>query len=113
MDFPYAEEVGVLSPGSTTDPYSGDAADDWSTTTEVTEYAAVEPRPSTEPVQDARNAVTSGFTLYLPADSTVTARKKVGVRGKVYDVLGEPSLWRSPFTGWEPGVVVQCEQTEG
>lgn len=113
MDFPYGEDVGILSPGTTTDPYSGEPTDDWSTTTEVTERAAVEPRPSTEPVQDARNAVTSGFTLYLPADSTVTARKKVGVRGKVYDVLGEPALWRSPFTGWEPGVVVQVGRVEG
>lgn len=113
MNLPYAEEVGVLSPSSIEDPYSELPTDDWSTTTEVTEYAAVEPRPSQEPVQDARNAVTSGFTLYLSPDSTITARKKVGVRGKVYDVLGEPALWRSPFTGWEPGLVVQCEQTEG
>lgn len=113
MNFPHAEEVAILSPDTTTDPYSEATVDDWSTTTEVTEYAAVEPRPSQEPVQNARNAVVSGFTLYLPADSTVTARKKVGVRGKVYDVLGAPALWHSPFTGWEPGVVVQCEQTEG
>lgn len=113
MNFPYAEEVGILSPASRIDPYSGDPVDDWSTTTEVPELAAVEPRPSSEPVQDARNAVISGFTLYLPADSTVTAHKKVGVRGQVYDVLGEPALWRNPFTGWTPGLVVQVGRTEG
>jgi hypothetical protein len=73
----------------------------------------VEPRPSAEPVQDARNAVTSGFTLYMPTGTTITATNRVRVRGAVYDVLGEPAEWRSPFTGWAPGVVVQVEKVEG
>lgn len=114
MDFPHGESVDVLTAGAVTDPYSGETVTDWSAATEVThDDVAVEPRPSGEPVQDARNAVTSGFTLYgLPAGS-VTAANRVRVRGEVYNVLGEPAEWRSPFTGWEPGLVVQTERTAG
>jgi hypothetical protein len=70
-----------------------------------------EPRPSGEPVQDARNAVTSGWTLYMPAGVTITPQSRVRVRGLVYDVLGEAADWR--LGSWRPGLVVQCERTAG
>jgi hypothetical protein len=114
MNFPHGETVDVLTAGSVADPYSGEPSEWWDTPVEVTHAGvAVEPRPSEEPVQDARNAVTSGFTLYgLPAGS-VTPANRVRVRGEVYDVLGEPAEWRNPFTGWEPGIVVQVGRVEG
>jgi hypothetical protein len=114
MMYPHGETVAVLTAGTKTDPYSGEAREDWSTATEVTHSGvAVEPRPSSEPVQDARNAVTSGFTLYGLPDGAVTAANRVRVRGEVYEILGDPALWRSPFTDWEPGLVVQVGRTEG
>lgn len=114
MDFPYGETIAVLTPGSTSDPYSGATQDDWTSpsSTSVT-GVAVEPRPSGEPLQDARNQVTSGFTLYLPPGTAITARNRVTVRGETYNVVGEAADWRSPFTGWEPGTVVQVERSEG
>jgi hypothetical protein len=114
MDFSYGETVQVLTAGTTTDPYSGEPAEDWDTATsaDVT-GVAVEPRPSGEPLQDARNQVTSGFTLYMPQGAAITSKNRVSVRGATYDVLGEPADWRSPFTGWEPGIVVQVERSEG
>lgn len=114
MDFPHGESVDVLTAGTRTDPYSEETVTDWSTATEVThEGIAVEPRPSSEPVQDARNAVVSGFTLYGFPPGSVTAGNRVRVRGEVYDVLGDPADWRNPFTGWAPGLVVQVGRTEG
>lgn len=114
MIFPFGETVDVITAGAKVDPRSGDEVADWEAATEATVAGvAVEPRPSQEPQQDARNAIVSGFTLYLPADATVTARNRIRVRGEVYDVLGEPALWRSPFTGWEPGQVVQVGRQEG
>lgn len=114
--FPAGETVTVVTAGVVADPYSGESVESWAdadvSSVEVA-GVGVEPRPSGEPVQDARNAVTSGFTLYMPADVTVAARNRVAVRGVVYSVLGEPAVWRSPFTGWAPGVVVQVERTEG
>jgi hypothetical protein len=112
--FAYGETVQVLTAGTTTDPYSNESAADWSTPTSLdVPGVGVEPRPSGEPLQDARNQVTSGFTLYMPPGSAITAQNRVVVRGVTYDVLGEPAVWRSPFTGWEPGIVVQVERSEG
>lgn len=115
MDFPYGETVTIQAAAEgDVDPYSNEPSLDWENPVEtVVEGVGVEPRPSQEPVQDARNAVTSGYTLYLPSGVTITSRSRVVVRGEVYGVLGEPAVWRSPFTGWEPGVVVQLERTEG
>jgi hypothetical protein len=114
VNFPYGETVQVLTAGTTTDPYSGQSASDWTSPTSVdVPGVAVEPRPSGEPLQDARNQVVSGFTLYMPAGAIITAANRVVVRGATYNVLGEPAVWHSPFTGWEPGIVVQVERSEG
>lgn len=114
MNFPYGDTVQILTAGTKTDPYSNESTDDWSTATSVdVPGVGVEPRPSGEPLQDARNQVVSGFTLYMPGGTAITAANRVVVRGQTYDVLGEPAVWRSPFTGWEPGIVVQVERSEG
>lgn len=102
------EVVTVLTAGTATDPYSGEPAEDWTTPAErnVTTVVPLEPRPSDEPVQDARNASTRGWTLYLPAGDPITRRNRVRVRGVVYPVQGEPA-------DWGVGVVVQAYGTEG
>ena len=102
------ETVTVLTAGTVSDPYSGDPVEDWTTPTErdVVTVAPPEPRPSQEPVQDARNAVVNGWTLYLPAGDPISARSRVRVRGVVYPVQGSPA-------DWGVGVVVQAFRTEG
>lgn len=109
--FAHGETVTIVTPATDADPYSGEAGAAGSSVD--VPGCGVEPRPSGEPTQDARNAVTSGFTLYMPAGTEVTASQQVQVRGETYNVVGDPAVWRSPFTGWEPGVVVQCERTVG
>ena len=103
------EDIAVLTAGSVADPYSGETRPDWSTATEVavTTLAPAEPRPSQEPTQDARNAVISGWTLYLPSDTAITAANRVRVRGAVYPVQGEPADWLGK------GIVVQAFGTVG
>lgn len=103
------ETVTRLRATTTTDPYSNEDVEDWTTPTEldITTLAPAEPRPSQEPVQDARNAVTSGFTLYLPENADVTARDRMRVRGGEYRVMGDPALWLGA------GLVVQTERVEG
>lgn len=106
------ETVTVLTAGTSTDPYSGESVEDWSSPTRVdVPGVLVEPRPGSEPVQDARNAVISGFTLYLPVGTVVTARSRVEVRGNQHRVLGEPADWR--LGSWFPGLVVQTERVSG
>lgn len=103
------EPIAVLTAGTITDPYSGEESEDWSAPTERTVVTLVpaEPRPSQEPVQEARNAVVSGWTLYLPAGDPITARNRVRVRGEEYPVQGAPAAWATA------GIVVQAFRTEG
>ena len=111
MVYPFGlppETVTVLTAGTSTDPYSAASAEDWTTPTErdVVLVAPPEPRPSQEPVQDARNAVTAGWTLYFPPGDPITRSDRVRVRGEVYPVQGQPADWGA-------GVVVQAFGTEG
>ncbi|WP_107768450.1 hypothetical protein [Nocardioides terrigena] len=103
------EIVVVLTAGTITDPYSQETVEDWSAPTEraVTTIAPAEPRPSSEPVQDARNAVVSGWTLYLPAGDPIGPQNRVRVRDVEYPVQGQPADWLGA------GVVVQAFKTEG
>lgn len=112
------ETVAVLTAGTLTDPYSSELTSAWvlpsgkSWTTapsevNVTTLAPAEPRPSSEPAQDARNSVTSGWTLYLPAGTAITSANRVRVRGTIYPVQGTPAVWGSR------GVVVQAYGTAG
>ena len=112
--FAFGEDVVVLDPGASQDDYGNDV-EDWSAPVEVATIrgVGVEPRPAGESFTEDRNAVTSGFTLYMPAGSSLKATQRVRVRGSVWSVLGSPAEWRNPFTGWEPGVVVQVGRTDG
>lgn len=104
------EVVVVLTPGFEEDPYSGELVPSWEwtpTEREVTTLAPAEPRPSQEPTQEARNAVASGWTLYLPAGDPISATDRVRVRGEEYPVQGQPADWMGA------GVVVQAFRTEG
>jgi head-tail adaptor len=102
------ETVVILKPGTEEDPYSGETTTSWANPTETPVLALVppEPRPSSEPVMDARNAVTSGWTIYLPTGTDVTAGDRIRVRGTVYDVSGEPAAWPD-------GLVLQATVTTG
>ena len=114
MRFPYGELVEVLEASVSEDAH-GNEVESWDSPTVVDsdERAAVEPRPTPSENNDARNAVTHGFTLYCKPGLNVTAKHRVRVRGQMWDVLGEPAEWRSPFTGWEPGTVVQVGRVDG
>jgi hypothetical protein len=103
------ETVTRLRAGTVTDPYSGEDAEDWSAPTEVdiVTLAPAEPRPSGEPLENARNALVNGWTLYLPYGSDVTARDRMLVRGEEYPVQGTPADWLGA------GIVVQAFRTEG
>lgn len=111
------ELVTVITAGTITDPYSNGPVEAfelqpdqaWLTEPDersVTTIAPLEPRPSDEPVEDARNSVTSGWTLYLPAGDPINRKNRVRVRGIEYPVQGEPAAWG-------PGVVAQAFHTEG
>jgi hypothetical protein len=114
MNFPHAETATRQRGTAVTDPYSGEATDvDWSTPDELELLGGFNPGQSSEPLQDARNAVTTQPEFYTDFGSDVLAGDRLVVRGKTYDVDGDPADWHSPFTGWEPGMVIPLKRTEG
>lgn len=115
MDFPYGETVTRLRATAVTDPYSGEATgEDWTTPSTLTiDDCAFNPGVSSEPVQNARNAVLTRPEVYAPAGSDILSGDRLVVRGDTFEVQGRPQDWRSPFTGWEPGLVVPLELVEG
>lgn len=114
MSIRNGEPVTFLRPGTTTDPYSNQTVDDWSTAVAVhDDEAAVEPIASEEPLQDGRQAVIVGFRLYFDHLITLDRLWRVELRGERYEIQGRPAEWRSPFTGWHAGTVVQIGMVGG
>lgn len=114
MEFPYGETVEVLTAGTTTDPYSGEPSADWENPTERTvDLVGVADGGTAEPLQDARNELNADYDLFFPADDPIARTDRVRVRGDVCEVVGKPFAWRSPFTGWAPGLVVHVKLSEG
>ena len=112
--FAYPEPVTVRVAGQQIDPYSDEPADTWEAgVAEHPESCAVAPGGSTEPTQDAREAVDSDFDLIFDHAPAITSRNRVIVRGLECEVDGRPVQWRSPFTGWEAGWVVRASIREG
>ena len=111
--FAFPESVTILSPGTVTDPYSGETVTDWATSSSRNEACAVSPGGSTEPTQVARDAIDSDFDLIFDHNPGVTHADRVVVRGLTCEVDGRPFSYRSPFTGWEPGTLVRVKVREG
>lgn len=115
MDFPHGEVVVRQRGTAVADPYSAENTSvSWATPTTITyPQCAVWQETSTEPTQDGRMAVITVTKVALPADADVTPTDRFVTRGRTYEVLGEPEFVHSPFTGWEPGVVVTGRLVSG
>src|ERR1044072_4326800 len=97
--FAAGETITLLEPGTGTDRY-GDESPDWSNPSEVDVTGAIAPRVSSALTADGDKGVV-GLPVYLPFATTVPPQRRAGVRGAVYEVVGEPAVWRNPYTGWE------------
>lgn len=115
MDFAHGEPVTRLRATMTTSRYSDtNTKPNWSNPDElVIPGCGFNPGQSSEPLQDARNAVITQPEVYAPFGSDVLAGDRLVVRGRTYDVQGDPASWVSPFTGWAPGMVVPLKIVEG
>jgi hypothetical protein len=106
MDFPHGVMVTLRS--VTTTP------DDLGNTTEETVETqwgpcAVAPRASAESTDPRSPAVIVGLTVYGPPVD-IDADDLLVIDGEAYQVDGLPGVWRSPFTGWEPGIEVAVKR---
>lgn len=113
--FAFGETVTRVRGAAVDDPYSGeDSSYDWDAADELDiPGCGVAAGLTTDPNMDARDMVVSDFTIYAPPATEVFPSDRVIVRGLVCEVVGRPFEWRSPYTGWTPGVVVQANVVEG
>lgn len=113
----FTEKAQLLRAGKRYDPYSKSyTVDDWKNPIVYEVWdVAVAPTDSTESNADNRVLnVKSDLTLYfVPVNSVVTAGDRVRCRGKVWLVDGAASQYQSPFTGSNPGLVVNLVKEEG
>lgn len=111
--FAHGETVTRLRGAKITDRY-GNETTSWASPTSLTiPGCGFNPGGSIEPTQDGRNAVITRPEVYAPADADVDAGDRIVVRGDTYEVDGKPAEWRSPFTGWAPGMVIALKEVEG
>ena len=73
----------------------------------------VAPRTSDEETEQGRQGVIVGITVYAPPGTDILPSDRMEVRGEVWEVVGEVADWRSPYTGWHPGIVVNLRRVEG
>lgn len=118
----HGETVQVLTAGTVTDPYSGEATSQWELGAGQTWTTApssvdvdnvlVGSGGSSEPLLDARTPVDSDFDLFFQTldPIPVTSANRVSVRGLACDVAGRPFLWRMSGVG---GWVVKVKVREG
>lgn len=115
MDFPYGETAVRQRATTSVDPYSGEATGpDWTTPDSLDiPGCAFDPGGSTEPLEQGRTAVITQPTVYAPFGADVRAGDRLVVRGRTWEVDGDPADYRSPFTGWEPGTTIKLKVVEG
>lgn len=72
------------------------------------------PDTSTE-VLDRSEAVVTAMEMYvLDVNADIKHNDEIQRSdGETWAVRGEPSRWRSPFTGWQPGLVVLVSKRRG
>ena len=106
MDFPSGVMLTIRSVTTTIDPLG-----DSTTTTVETPWGpcAIAPRTASENADPTRPAVIIGKTVYGPT-VTLDADDQILIDGIAYEVDGEAGDWRSPFTGWAPGMEVPVKR---
>jgi hypothetical protein len=113
--FAHGEPVVFVSPTVVLNDYSGEVeGEDWDTpVTELSTTCGVEPIASEEPPQDGRQSVIVGYRLYFDHIVEIDPDWRCVVRNSPLRVQGRAADWRSPFTGWAPGSVVEVRWTDG
>jgi head-tail adaptor len=113
MDFPHGETVTRLRASSSEDEYHN-TVEDWATPAELSILgAAVSLAGTFDMGATDRQPTEADFDVILPIGADVTATDRLRIRGEECDIVGRPFEWRSPFTGWAPGMVVRASVREG
>lgn len=109
MNLPAGEPITVTSRTQTGSDEYGDPI--YMVTT-VTVTGVLAPAIGAETTSGQDQVITQP-TAFLPAGTVVDSLSKLTIRGVDYEVDGTPEDWRSPFTGWQPGIVVPLKRVTG
>ena len=110
MRYAYGQAVTLCSRAvSGTDNQGNDV---WSESQTLFYGCAVWPTASGE-VQQGQDVVTDGQMVTFPTGTVVLATDQVLIGTTRFDVVGDPINYQSPFTGWNPGVVVKVKRVTG
>jgi hypothetical protein len=112
----HGETVTRLRAAAVVAPYSQTAEDlDWTHVDElaVDDCVLYPAGASAEQVDVGRDQAVQTLTLLAPAGTDLTPLDRVRARGATYDVDGWPFEYRSPLTGWRPGVQVNLVRRAG
>jgi len=115
IDFLFGETVLRIQPGEKHNPLAPNRPHpDWNNPI-ITEIPNCIVYPSTtDETQDVgRDTLIEALTVLLPPGTELHHHDRLEIRGKTYDVNGEPFAFRSPFDGWEPGVQARAERQLG
>ena len=106
MNFAYGETAVILRAPLGDGPY-GNQERDWENAVRTDSPGwGFAPRSNDENTTAGSPSVIVGLSGYGPPGVDVLPTDRMEVRGEVYEVEGEVGEWRSPLTGWEPGVEV-------
>lgn len=108
------ETVTRLRPVQTgTDRYGNPVYSDTLAETPLTE-AWFAPGGSSEPVEVGRAAVITKPTVYFPHSwPDIQPSDQLRIRGRVYEVTGDPADWRSPTGSNVGGLVIELKRVDG
>lgn len=111
MTYPYGTQVTLVKRVKGAPDALGN--DTWTTTQTTVTAQAFDPGISAELVQ-GQDVLTTQPTVYLPPGTDVSYLDAViGPDGLQYEVDGSPNVPASPFTAWQPGVVVKLRRVTG
>lgn len=110
MTYPYGTVVTLVK--RTKGPPDSFGNDTWVTTTVDVIAQAFDPGISSEQVQ-GQDVLTTQPKVFLPPGTDVSYLDAVIINGEQSEVDGSPSQPISPFTGWQPGVIVKLKRVTG
>lgn len=87
--------VTIITPGSMTSTRYNSQLPDWTFPDEVDTIGWLTELSTTE-VLDGRDTVLTGWRLFLPAGTTITAVDRVRIDGDTFDVDGQPHSATTP-----------------
>lgn len=111
--FPFGETVQFMAYQLGAEDAHGNPVESWADPVSSGGWG-FDPGGSVESSMPGRDMVVTSPRLFRQSrDFVPGSRDRVTVRGREYQVDGDPADWRSPLTGWEPGIVVTLEVVSG